>query len=489
MAATYFFYDLETSGFSSSAARIMQFAGQRTDTDLNPVGEPVNVLIKLAPDVLPDPDAIMLTGITPQSTIIDGLTEAEFLRYFYDEVMRPDTTFLGYNTVRFDDEFMRTLHYRNFYDPYEWQWANGCSRWDILDLVRITRALRPEGIEWPFTDEGKPTNRLELLTKVNDLDHEHAHDALSDVTATIAIAKLIRDKQPDLFKYLFEGRGKKQASALVNQGQAFVYTSGRYPSTVLHTTAAIMLAPHPQQDCALVYDLRHDPTPFFAMTPEQLVDAWQYKKDRPDDFVRLPVKTLKYNRCPAIAPLGVLNDAAQKNIDLTLETIQKNLETLKAHHKDFARNVLAALELMDNERARNQQAAPKLSDTTVDAMIYDGFIGNEDKQHMRVFRSAPAEDLMDIASRFKDARLQQLAPLYKARNYPQSLSADERQAWEAHVSRQLFDGGQASRLSKYFQRLQELVAGTLTSEQEYLLEELQLYGESIMPSYVGNDEM
>lgn len=483
MGSSYFFYDLETSGFSPHAARIMQFAGQRTDMDLNPIGEPVNVLIKLAPDVLPDVDAIMLTGITPQSTIIDGLTEAEFLQYFYEEVMQPDTTFLGYNTVRFDDEFMRYLHYRNFYDPYEWQWANGCSRWDILDLVRMTRALRPEGIEWPFTDEGKPTNRLELLTSANGLNHEHAHDALSDVTATIAIAKLIRDKQPDLFKYLFEGRNKKKASELVLQGQPFVYTSGRYPGQNQHTTVAVLLAKHPSHDSALVYDLRHDPTPFIAMTAEQLADAWRYKKDRADSDPKLPLKTLKYNRCPAIAPLGVIKDpTAQERLDITLDQVAKNLETLKASQQNFARNIIGALEILDNERERERGDNPEPTDSNVDSLLYNGFFGPGDKETMRAIRVAPADELTDLQSKLSDSRLQQMLPLYKARNYPAQLSADERQAWERHVSHQLYEGGANSALSKYFARLQELAATTLTSQQEYIIEELQLYGESIMPS-------
>jgi exodeoxyribonuclease I len=480
MAASYFFYDLETSGFSASAARIMQFAGHRTDGELNLIGEPVDVLVKLAPDVLPDPDAVLLTGITPQSTLQEGLTEAEFLKYFYDEIVQPDTIFLGFNTVRFDDEFMRFLHYRNFYDPYEWQWANGCSRWDMLDVVRMTRALRPEGIEWPTTPEGKPTNRLELLTKVNGLNHYQAHDALSDVYATIAVAKLIHDKQPQLFSYLKDCRGKRAVAPIVEAGQPFVYTSGRYSSDWLHTTAVTMLAKHGNRDEALVYDLRFDPTPFMTMTPEQLVEAWRYKKDRDPSDVRLPVKTLKYNRCPALAPLGVIKDkATQERIKLPLEMVTKHLGLLKTD--PFAKNLLAAVELMDAERDR-QASEQALSAETVDGLLYDGFFEANDKQAMRAIRIAEPEAISDIAPQFKDARLQQLAPLYKARNYPQALSTDERQAWEQHVAAQLFEGGQNSRLSKYFARLQQLAAGKLTSEQEYLLEELQLYGESIMPS-------
>ncbi|MEK7153130.1 MAG: exodeoxyribonuclease I, partial [Patescibacteria group bacterium] len=199
--ASFFFYDLETSGFGSREARIMQFAGQRTDMQLNPIGEPANVFIRLTEDILPDPDAVLVTGITPQAAIADGITEAEFLKLFTEDIAVPYTIFVGFNTVRFDDEFVRCLHYRNFYDPYEWQWQDGRSRWDLLDLVRMTRALRPEGIEWPFDIKGNPTNRLELLTALNKLEHEHAHDALSDVEATIAVARLVRNKQEKLFDF------------------------------------------------------------------------------------------------------------------------------------------------------------------------------------------------------------------------------------------------------------------------------------------------
>ena len=216
MKKDFFFYDLETGGLNPREDRLMQFAGQRTDAELNPIGEPVNILVKMTEDALPSPGAIMVTKITPQDTLRDGISEADFCRYVTDEVFTPNTIAVGYNTVRFDDEFMRATLWRNFYDPYEWEWKDGRSRWDILDVVRLTRALRPEGINWPVTESGKATNRLELLTKLNGLSHEHAHDALSDVYATIAVAKMIRDKQPKLFNFLYKIRGKNEVKKMIN---------------------------------------------------------------------------------------------------------------------------------------------------------------------------------------------------------------------------------------------------------------------------------
>ena len=171
MEQTFFFYDLETSGLDPRADRLMQFAGQRTDMELNPIGDPVNILVKLGEDTLPSPHAIMVTKITPQSTLQDGLTEVEFCKYVMSEIFTPGTIATGYNSVRFDDEFMRHTFWRNYYDAYEWQWKDNRSRWDLLDVVRMTRALRPDGIKWPITPEGKATNRLELMTKENGIAH------------------------------------------------------------------------------------------------------------------------------------------------------------------------------------------------------------------------------------------------------------------------------------------------------------------------------
>jgi exodeoxyribonuclease-1 len=485
MSASFFFYDLETSGFNPRSARVMQFGGQRTDLALKPIGDPVNLLIKLTPDVLPEPDAILVTGITPQQTQADGLSEAEFLKLFYEEVVRPDTIFVGFNSVRFDDEFMRFLNYRNFYDAYEWQWKNGCSRWDLLDVVRMTRALRPAGIKWPFAPDGKPANRLEFLAKVNKLSHDSAHDALSDVKATIAVAKLVRDKQQGLFEYLLKMRDKKAVANLVLKGEPFVYASGRYSSEYLHTTAAVLLSKHPGQDSALVYDLRVDPTDFIKMNVDEIMEAWKFSKD--PDKLRLPVKTLKYNRCPAVAPLGVIKDSdTQERLKLPLETVAKNLKLLQQHQTEFADKVLRAVTRLDEERERGQTALVD-NKLTVDERLYEGFINNTDKTTMRAVLAADPTELNSLTDGLHDTRLRNLLPLYKARNYSKSLNQEEIAAWDEFCYQKLLGGGETSRLAKYFARLQELSEGKLTDQQQYLLEELQLYGQAIVPS-AGYDD-
>ncbi len=477
MAASFFFYDLETSGFNSRAARIMQFAGQRTDMDLQPIGEPVNLLIKLTPDILPDPDAILVTGITPQQTIAEGVTEAEFLKVFTDEIATPGTIFVGYNSVRFDDEFMRFLLYRNFYDAYEWQWKDDRGRWDLLDVVRMTRALRPDGIEWPYSPDGRASNRLELLTAVNKIDHQDAHDALADVKATMAVAKLIKTKQPRLFDFLLNIRDKRKVAALVGGNDPFVYTSGKYPSEFEKTTIAIKLADHPKKQGALVYDLRHDPIEFTELSPKQLAERWAFTRDE-NAPPRLPVKTLQYNHCPAVAPMSVLDEASQKRLQIDLQTIGANRQKL-ASLPDFIPRLLEALELLD----KKQQAELLGNEQDVDAQLYDGFIGDADRNVSRALRVAEPDDLDGFATNLKDIRLKALLPLYKARNFPESLSGDERETWEKFCSQKLVGGGQNSRMAKFIERLQSLaIRPGLTQNHQYLLEELKLYGESIMPA-------
>jgi len=472
MKPSLYFYDLETSGVSPRRDRVMQFAGQRVDKDLEPIGEPDNVLIKLTADALPDPYAVLVTGITPQQTLVDGITEAEFLKYFYEKVSTPDTVMIGFNNIRFDDEFMRFMMWRNFYDAYEWQWKNNCSRWDLLDLVRMTRALRPEGIKWPFAPDGKQTNRLELLSDINKLTHINPHDALSDVTASIDVARLIKKKQPKLFDYLFQSRGKTKVSALVGKGEPFVYTSGRYPSEFTHTTLAVKLADHPEREAAIVYDLREDPEPFLKMTPEELAKAWAtYDKDAP----YFPIKVLVYNRCPAVAPAKVLDEETAKRLKLDRKKIDSH--TLKLT-EDFGDKLVRAVEL-NNKR---EQASLVVDSLKVDEQLYDGFVNDADKVKMRAIRAANTEKLADLNFDFADDRLQALLPLYKARNYPKSLNEDEAQSWERFKKAKLLDGGENSAAARYFKKLDELAAREAISDAEkYVLEELSLYGESILP--------
>lgn len=464
---TFFFYDLETSGLNPRSDRIMQFAGQRTTPELERIGEPANFLVRLSEDILPSPDAVMVTKITPQMTRQDGLSEADFAQIFTDEIATPNTVFVGYNNVRFDDEFMRNFLWRNFRDPYEWSWSDGRSRWDLLDVVRLVRALRPDGIKWPTVD-GKATNRLELLTRENHLEHSHAHDALSDVDALIAVAKLLRDKQPKMWDYLFKMRDKKAVAKLVNleTPQPFVYASGRYAAEFEKTTVALPLGPGRKAGAAMVYDLRADPAAFADRSLEDLskIANASWEERRAENFAPLPVKELAYNRCPAVAPLGTLDAAAQKRLQLDLKRIEKNVNYL-AKNRGLADKLLAAA----NSRPDFAPAAD------VEGQLYDGFAPDADKAKIRAVAAADAQDLADFHPNFADERLPELLLRYKARNFPRSLSADEKQTYDAWRAEKF-----QREIPKYLAGLARLANNP--QNDEFILQELQLWAESIAPA-------
>lgn len=474
MSQSFYFYDLETSGVNARTSRVMQFAGQRTNLALEPIGQAHNFKIKLSGDILPEPDAILITGITPQMTIQDGLSEAEFLKVFYKEICQPNTIFVGFNNIRFDDEFMRFMNYRNFYDAYEWQWQDGNSRWDVLDLSRITRALRPDGLKWPFDGEGKPTNRLEMLSKINKIDHSLAHDALDDVYATIALARLIRQNQPKLFDYLLKMRNKTSVAELVNSGQPFVYTSGRYSGEYLKTTVAVKLIDAESKQGSLVYDLRCSPKELIDLSAKQLSERIYTK--RGSEHKALPIKVLSYNRCPAVAPLSVLDNATMDRLKIDLDQIKTNLKSLHSA-EDFADKARLAF----SEVAQPADEPDDINLLNVDEKLYAGFIDNTDKTKMHVVRAGGANELADLNLGFDDKRLELLLPLYKARNFAKSLNPDEQAKWQNYLKNKLL-GGRPSQAEKYFARLEELSRNPKLSEQKrYLLKELELYGESIIP--------
>ncbi len=470
---TFYFYDLETSGFNPRTDRIMQFAGQRTDMNLKPIGKPDNVLVKMTPDILPEPSAVLVHGITPQRSLAEGVGEAEFAKYLTGQVFSPDTITVGYNNIRFDNEFIRFTLWRNFHDAYEWSWKDGCSTWDLLDVVRMTRALRPAGIKWPFAPDGKPTNSLEYLSAVNLLDHVDVHDAMSDVKVLVSLARLLKEKQPKLFDYLLNIRGKDKVRPLVTKGEPLIYTSGRYPAEFERTIIAAAVAEKKDKSSALMYDLRIDPEEFKDLSASELAERWAA---RGGDVPYFPIKELKYNRCPAVAPLSTLDEESTKRLKLHQEIINAHFKQLKAA-RIFGDKLLEALELMWPPRQPEMVIDPQ----KVDTQLYDGFIKNEDKPKMSVVRAAKPEELSKLEIDFKDERLKALLPLYKARNFSQILTETEKQTWE-NFRRQKLLAGDDNLINRFLAQIEEInETPGLSAKKKSLLKDLYAYADSIRP--------
>ncbi len=471
-----YWHDYETWGEVPAQDRPSQFAGIRTDEQLNIIGDPLMLYCRPVADCLPKPEACLVTGITPQLAHEKGVSEPEFIAEIMAEFGQPGTCGVGYNSIRFDDEVTRYTLYRNFYDPYEREWRNGNSRWDLIDVVRMTRALRPEGIEWPDYENGKPCFKLEKLTEANGLDHASAHDALSDVYATIAMARLIRDKQPKLYDYAYRLRDKRFAGGMIDIDghRPLLHISGMYPAERGNASLVLPLALHPgNKNSVVVFDLSESPADLLSASEESLRERlFTRTEDLPEGTVRPPLKEVHLNKTPMIAPASTLDDATAKRLGI-------DKARAEAHWRQ-----LADLSLSEQKQLRAKlQAiyrAPGFEPRTdPDQQLYDGFFDDHDKKLMEAVRRTPPEQLAGADFDFHDERLPELLFRYRGRHFPDSLSVEERQRWQAFCYQRLTDPGAGAGLTwdQLQARLVALRAGTLTAEQQSVLGALEQYAQ------------
>jgi len=449
---SFYWHDYETFGVDPRRDRAVQFAGVRTDFDFNIIEEPLVIYCKLTDDSLPQPEACVVTGITPQLAEEKGLCEAEFIRLIHQQLAVKGTCTLGYNNLRFDDEVTRNLLYRNFYDPYAREWQHGNSRWDLIDLVRTMYALRPEGVRWPFNEEGRVSLRLDQLTIENGIVHEAAHDALSDVQATIALAKLIKQAQPKLFQFLLDNRGKKAVNDLLHLGsfKPVVHISGMYGADRHCLAVVLPLCKHPtNSNGVIVYDLSVSPEGMLNLSAEEIhTRLFTAKADLAEGLERIPLKTIHINKCPVVAPLNVLRAEDIMRLNIDIDSSQKNASLIK-NAVDLIDKIVDTFSIKPDFEAV----------TDPDLMIYSGgFFNPQDKALIDEIRSLNPTQLAQYQVDSKDTRLPEMFFRYKARNYPESLSKSERDKWiEFCVSRLAGDSGNGFiGFSEYESKLSEL---------------------------------
>ena len=362
---TYFWHDYETFGADPRRDKPAQFAGIRTDMDFNIVGEPVVLYCQPPVDMLGHPEATLITGITPQTALERGVPEPEFIETIVAEMAVPSTCSVGYNSLQFDDEVTRHTLWRNFFDPYAREWQNGCSRWDIINMVRLAYALRPEGIEWPKREDGTPSFKLEHLASANDLAQERAHDALSDVHATIGLAKLIRDKQPKLFDYVVNNRDKHSARKMLDMGtrKPALHVSSKFPASNGCLSPVMPIASHPNnKNCVIVYDLRVDPTPLLELPPDEIFERiFTPTADLPEDTPRVALKGVHLNKCPVLAPFEMMRESEAARLNLDINQCRRNWKAIHDHLAEVEAKAVAVFDAHafepdgDAEAARRQR--------------------------------------------------------------------------------------------------------------------------------------
>ncbi|MBE2894109.1 exodeoxyribonuclease I [Spirabiliibacterium falconis] len=443
---TFFFYDYESFGVDPARDRPAQFAGIRTDSELNIIGEPVMLYCKQTNDYLPQPEAVLITGITPQKCNQEGLDEPHFAERILAEFSQSNTCVVGYNNIRFDDEMTRYTFFRNFIDPYEYSWKNGNSRWDLLDLVRACYALRPEGINWVFDDNGLPSFRLELLTKANGIAHENAHDAMSDVYATIAIAKLIKTKQPRFFDYFFNLRHKSAVRELLELKNMtpLVHVSGMFGAARSNTSIIAPLAESPlNPNMIICCDLSADISDLLTCDADTLRERLYSKKEQLSErgILSVPLKGVHINKCPIIAPLNTLLPETAERLGLNRTACLENWQRLRQDTQ--IRDKVA--DIFNLER----HIEP---DINVETALYAGFFSHADKNNLTILRTLQPEQLATHNLAFIDARIPELLFHYRARHHYATLNRGEQIKWQKYRQQKLAQG-----IDDYAQRLDALL--------------------------------
>lgn len=439
---TFYWHDYETFGVNARRDRPSQFAGVRTDEDLNEIGEPLMIYCRPSPDLLPHPEACLLTGITPQDCEREGLAEHEFCAAVEEQLSASNTIGVGYNTLKFDDEVTRHLLWRNLSDPYAREWQNGCGRWDLLPLVRMAWALGESPLVWPVDDQGKPSFRLELLSQANGLAHDMAHDALSDVRATIALARLIKQHHPDLWALSLALRDKRYAAEVAGINgvrkawRPFMHFSSLYGVDSGCMAAVFPLMMHPtNKNEVIVWNLAHDPAELLDLTPEAIRSRLFVRKDElPEGVTRLPMGSIAVNKVPMLLAgdnLRLVSAKVRQRFGLDFSQVQARAEKIRAWGT-----------LLDDTLAevytRQEQPA-----ADVDEDLYGGFVANDDRRTLMTIQALACDGLMDhLGERlpsFRDPRLHKLLMRFRARNFEHTLSEEEAQDWAAFVRARLTD--------------------------------------------------
>ncbi|HEY0334329.1 MAG TPA: exodeoxyribonuclease I [Stenotrophomonas sp.] len=472
MPESFLFYDLETYGQDPRRTRIAQFAAVRTDAALNVVEEPITFFVRPADDLLPSPYATLVTGITPQHALAEGINEAEAFSRIADQMTRPNTCTLGYNSLRFDDEFVRHGLFRNFYDPYEREWRNGNSRWDLLDMLRLVHALRPEGIAWPQREDGATSFKLEQLALANGVREGDAHEALSDVYATIGMARLFLKHQPRMWEYALRLRDKRFCAGLLDviTGAPVLHVSQRYPAARLCAAPVLPLARHPRVDNRIiVFDLGGEIAPLLDLAPEEIAERlYAPASALPEGEQRIGLKEIHLNKSPAVVAWAHLREADFQRLELDAAAIASKANQLRELGPALAEKV---------RRVYATERAALMADA--DASLYDGFLGEGDRRLLPAVRASTPEALSTLSDRFTDPRLGELLFRYRARNWPESLSLQEQPRWDTYRRRRLLEDNGLSELTfdQFWAQIAELrLLHAAEPARQVLLDQLAGWG-------------
>ncbi len=415
IGASILWHDYESFGANTALDFPAQFACIRTDLELNVIGDTESFYCQPPELYLPHPQACAITGIAPQHAREFGLPEHEFAARIFALMMREQTCVAGYNSMRFDEELTRQLFWRNFFPVYEREYQNGNARFDLIDVLRMCYALRPDGIEWSIVD-GKPSFKLENLSAANGLAHTKAHDALSDVEALIALARKLKRAQPRLWAHAFALRYKLNASQQIelSSPEPLVHSSQRFGADRACTALWLPICMHPYNASEVLgIDLAYDISTWLDLPAEELAERiFIASKDLPEGETRVAVKSVHLNRAPMLAPISVLKDVDLQRLQLHATSpspLALQLERAKA----LRSNTSFVQRLRNAYGGREPRTVFDASASAERAALYDGFVPDQDKPlqvlaRQKLNSESDLAQWQSLAMKFKDLRLSTL---------------------------------------------------------------------------------
>ncbi len=413
----YVFYDFETCSSNVSYGQIIQAAAVLVNDNFQELDR-YEGRCKLSPGVIPEAMALLVNKTTPKMLKETNLSHYQMIRQMMDKFNQwKNSIFIGYNSIEFDEEFLRRTLFKNLEYPYLTV-TNGNERGDLLGLARAAHLYYPDCIKTPISDRNNPLFKLEKLAPMNNIKHDEAHSAIGDVIATIEIAKLLSKKAPNVWKASLMTTNKDKCFEII-KNEALFCTNFFYGGKAIPFILTY-LCTHPWS-YPFCFDLKADPSYYFKLSKKEL------KKEIFDVKPKV-MRTIKHKKHPIImnASYGVNFDSYKQ---LGLAKLKERAKLIR-NNKDFANKVSAILE--DDINEKNELDSQL--DVYAEESIYKKFATNEDNKIMSEFHKTNWKEKFSVIQKFKDERFQYFGKKILYEENPDSLPKEEYKAIHKEVA-------------------------------------------------------
>ena len=416
------FYDTETTGLETAFDQILQFGAIRTDDDLNEV-ERINVRCRLLPHVVPSPGALLATGIRPATLVDPSLpSHYEAIQQIRAKLLEwSPAIIIGYNSLDFDENFLRQALFQTLHPTYLTN-TNGNVRGDVMRMVMATAIYAPNAISVPINDRGRDIFKLDQLAPANGFAHDHAHDAIADVEATIHMARLVRDRAPEIWDTMMGATRKQDVSELIMSEPMFAHTAVYHASP--YTYLVTCCGQNPQDNGQLaVFDLAFDPEPYLDNSVEELVGVLEGSPK--------PIRSIRANAQPILMSSEHLPDSA-KAAGVDGAERQRRVEVIQGN-PGFRERVGEALAA----RYADEPPSPH-----VEKRIYDGFPSSSDQALLQQIHEMPWEDRAAVVDQLEDDRLKEFGTRLIYFDQPEALPEAKRAELDDWRARRVLGEGE-----------------------------------------------